>query len=103
MKRVKGYSVSVNDLLAGAASTVGLLLSVFTGRAVGGAVLDATGSLWLGACAWIGTILVGGILFFGGVAYVMAAPRTYRHPEMRSDGTRSDGTRAIERPMKVRT
>lgn len=87
VNRVRGFSVSVNDVLAGAASAVGLVLSVFVGRSVGSLALEATGSgsLWIGTCAWVATILVGAILFLGGIAYVMSASRTYVHPGTDTD------------------
>lgn len=84
MKRVGGWSVSARDGFASAGMFAGLLTAVFAGRSVGGWVLELTGSLWLGTCAWLGTLLVGTVLFLGGFAWLLTEPRSYRHPA-RSD------------------
>lgn len=96
MKRVAGWSVSVRDGVALAGIVAGVLTTVFAGRSVGGLVLQATGSVWLGTCAWVGTLLVGVTLVLAGFAWLVTEPRSYRAP-----GERTDGTRAIERPMRV--
>lgn len=80
MKRVGGWSVSARDGFASAGMFAGLLTAVFAGRSVGGWVLELSGSLWLGTCAWLGTLLVGVILFLGGFAWLLTEPRSYRHP-----------------------
>lgn len=81
MKRVRGWSVSLRDAAAATGMFAGLLTAVFAGRSVGGWVLEQSGSLWLGTCAWLGTLLVGAILFLGGFAWLLTEPRSYRAGE----------------------
>ena len=67
-------------MLAFAGMTAGALTAVFAGRSVGGWLLDATGSLVLGTAGWVGTLLVGVVLFLAGFAWLLTEPRSYRHP-----------------------
>lgn len=103
--RVHGWSVSARDGVALSGVVAGVLTTVFAGRSVGGLVLQATGSVWLGTCAWVGTLLVGVTLVLAGFAWLVTERRTYRHDgeprSYRAPGERRDGTRAIERPMRV--
>lgn len=80
VKRIGGWSVSARDGVASAGMFAGLLTAVFAGRSVGGWVLEQSGSLWLGTCAWLGTVLVGAIVFLGGFAWLLTEPRSYRYP-----------------------
>lgn len=76
--RVLGWSVSVSDAFALSSMGVGVAV-VFVARGVGGLVLGFSGSMWLGAAAWAGVLLLGVVAFLAGFAWLLTEPRTYRH------------------------
>lgn len=79
-KRVMGFSAGVGDALAVAGIVAGVLTTIFAGQSIGSLVLAATGSIWLGTCAWVGVMLIGATLILSGFAYLVSVSRSYRYP-----------------------